>query len=213
MNEYKIIKIKDYKRKDHFNYFRSLPYPYVGVTCDVDVSELKEFTHRNNYSFYLTFMHVVALAADEINELRQRIHGDDIIEYNECPTSHTELLEDGTYCYCTLYHHMPFREYIEYALKEREKCKRNGSIDEEENVDQMYFITSLPWLNYTSLIQPVAGNDESNPRISWGKYKEVNSRLMMPVSILVHHSLVDGVQIAKFYELLNTKMHDIINEK
>lgn len=30
--EYKILDMQTYKRKAHFEYFRSLPYPYVGTT-------------------------------------------------------------------------------------------------------------------------------------------------------------------------------------
>ena len=73
----------------------------------------------------------------------------------------------------------------------------------------MYFISSLPWLHYTSLIQPVAGGEESNPRITWGKYeRNVEGKYMMPVSILVHHALVDGVHIAAFYDSLNKLLKD-----
>lgn len=32
----------------------------------------------------------------------------------------------------------------------------------------MYFVSALPWLNYTALVQPAARGDESNPRITWG---------------------------------------------
>lgn len=203
---YKIIDINTYKRKDHFNYFRTLQYPYVGVTVDVDVSDIYLFCKNNDYSFYLTFLHAVALAADEVEELRQRIHGDNIIQYDECPTSHTEALEDGTYCYCTLHHHMSFDEYYSKALKAREACKENG-IKEDDDVESMYFITSIPWLEYSSLIQPVAGNDESNPRISWGKYhKDDKDRIILPVSILCHHGLVDGIHIAKFYDNLKKEI-------
>ena len=205
---YRIIDMNAYVRRDHFNYFRSLAYPYVGLTVDVDVTELLDFCRKQGCSFCLTFMHAAALAADQVPELRQRIHGDGIVEYDECPTSHTELLEDGTYCYCTLHHHMDFSDYLKEAEEKRVACKNNGIV-EDEDVESMYFISSLPWLHYTSLIQPVAGGDESNPRITWGKYeKNVEGKYMMPVSILVHHALVDGVHIAAFYDSLNKLLKD-----
>lgn len=205
---YRIIDMDAYVRRDHFNYFRSLAYPYVGLTVDVDVTELLDFCRKQGCSFYLTFMHAAALAADQVPEFRQRIHGDGIVEYDECPTSHTELLEDGTYCYCTLHHHMDFSNYLKEAEEKRVACKNNGIV-EDEDVESMYFISCLPWLRYTSLIQPVAGGEESNPRITWGKYeKNVEGKYMMPVSILVHHALVDGVHIAAFYDSLNKLLKD-----
>lgn len=71
-------------------------------------------------------------------------------------------------------------------------------------MEGLYYITSLPWLKYTQLIQPTAGGDESNPRISWGKYEaDFRGRLMMPVTLLAHHALVDGLQVARFFQNLD----------
>lgn len=84
-------------------------------------------------SFFLAFLHVVALSADSIPQLRQRLHklspeemtdprhagakkegllaGLEIREYEQCPTSHTEATGNELYCYCALYHHMPWKAY------------------------------------------------------------------------------------------------------
>ncbi|MBQ6478944.1 MAG: hypothetical protein IJI44_06210 [Erysipelotrichaceae bacterium] len=199
---YKILDMDTYVRREHFKYFRSLSYPYVGTSVDVDVTDLLDYCRKHDCSFYLLFMHAAALAADEAPQFRQRIHGDGIVEYDECPTSHTEPLDNGTYCYCTLHHHMELSDYLTQAKQKQEECRNNG-IKEDEEVESMYFVSCLPWLHYTSLIQPVAGGDESNPRITWGKYeKNSEGKYVMPVSVLVHHALVDGIHIATFYEHL-----------
>ena len=206
----KIIDMEKYERKAHFNYFRSLAYPYVGITADVDVSSLVTACKEKKVSFYIAFMHAAALAADRVKEMRQRIFNDGIVEYSECPTSHIELLDDGTYCYCTLHHHMDINEYFKIANETRNKCKENGQMVEDDDVNSMYFISTLPWIKYTSLIQPVAAGDESNPRITWGKYELDNrGKILMPVSILAHHALVDGSHIAEFYKNLDIKIDSI----
>lgn len=206
------IDMSKYVRKAHFNYFRSLQNSHVGVTVNVDVTKLVAFCKNKGYSFYLTFMHAAALAANGIAEFRQRICGDGIVEYDECGTSHTESVGDGTYCYCTLYHNMPFAEYIRYAEAERKACREKNSLDEDENVEGLYFISTLPWLNYNAIVQPTAGKDESNPRITWGRYQENHAgRLMMPVTVLCHHALVDGIHLSMFYKNLETEIQRIID--
>lgn len=77
------IDLNKYPRRQHFEYFCSLQYPYLGITNNVDVTELVEFCKKYNHSFYLVFIHLVALAADEISEFRQRIYEKEIIEYDE----------------------------------------------------------------------------------------------------------------------------------
>ena len=194
-----------YPRKAHYDHFRHAPNPHVGVTVDVDVTELVERCKENGWSFYLAFIRVAALAANAVPELRRRIRGDGIAEYDACGTSHIELLDDGTYCYCTLRHDpaQSWAEYMACAAAEREQARAGASIEEDEDVESLLFITSIPWLHYSAFVQPTAGPDDSNPRISWGKYvPDHRGRLMMPVTILCHHSLVDGIQIAEFYREL-----------
>lgn len=204
-----MIPMDQYPRREHFRYFRSLSYPYVGVTADADVTELTRACWEKGCSFYLTFLHAAALAADDVPQFRQRIHGDGILEYDACPTSHIELKRDGAYAYCTLRHHLPLAEYLPYAEAARAACREAGTIQEDEDVDSMYFISTLPWVHYSAMIQPVAGGDESNPRITWGQYTENGQgAVTLPVTVLVHHALADGLHIAQFYDHLSRRTEE-----
>ena len=209
----KRIDMATYPRRDHFAHFCAMAYPYVGVTVDVDVTDLLALCREKGYSFYLLVLHAVALAADEVPEFRRRIDNGGIVEYESCPTSHTELKPDGTYAYCTLHHHMALADYLAKAEAARAAVRESGSIEEEDDVQSMYFISTLPWLHYTQLIQPVACGEESNPRITWGKYQQnSDGRVMMPLSVLVHHALADGLHIARFYEEFDRHMKLLCNE-
>lgn len=198
----RLLDMTTYARIDHFRYFCGMANPYAGVTVNVDVSALVPLCKQQKRSFYLTMLHLAAKAANDIPQLRQRIHGDGICEYDVCATSHIELLEDGTYRYCTVHHGLEGEAYFAEAEAARTAARQNAHLHEDDAVDSLLFITCLPWLHYTALLQPVGG--DSNPRISWGKYEEdAKGRLMLPVSLLVHHALVDGVHMAQFYDRLN----------
>ena len=213
MNAMKRIDMETYPRREHFNHFYGMTYPYAGVTVKVDVTALLTLCREKGYSFYLMVLHAVALAADGVDEFRRRIDRGGIVEYEQCPTSHVELKPDGTYAYCTLHHHMPLTEYLQEAEAARAAARTNGSIEEEAEVQSMYFISTLPWLHYTQLIQPVACGEESNPRFTWGKYQQdADGRMMMPLSVLVHHALADGLHIAKFYERFDKQIKGICEE-
>lgn len=98
-------------------------------------------------------------------------------------------------------------EYIAYAETERQRRRLDGSLREDASVESMYFISTLPWLHYSALIQPVAGGEESNPRITRGAFApDAEGRLQMPVTLLVHHALADGSHIAKFYDALRAEL-------
>ena len=203
----KHIDLADYPRRDHFNLYLGMAYPYAGVTVEVDVTDLLALCKTKKISFYLMVLHAVALAADEVPEFRRRIDNGGIVEYEECPTSHIELKPDGTYAYCALRHHMPLKEFLKKAEITRSAVRECGSIEEEAEVQSMYFVSTVPWLHYTQLIQPVACGEDANPRFSWGKYQPNDKgRMVMPMSVLVHHGLADGVHIARFYDEFDKQM-------
>ena len=47
---------------------------------------------------------------------------------------------------------------------------------------------------------------DSNPRITWGKYETHGQDAILPVSLLAHHGLVDGMHIADFYQQLEKRL-------
>lgn len=204
---YRYLDIENYKRKSHFEYFNSLAYPYVGVTVNVDITDLLKKIKAEKLPFFLTVCYCVSKAANGVTELRQRIINNKIVEFDSCKTSHTVALEDGTYCYCELESGMSFADYIPYAVREQEAAKQRGTIDEDEDaVYDKLFISTVPWISYTAVVQPVPMPADSNPRITWGKYFEQGDRILLPVSVLCNHALVDGMHMAGFYKLLDEQI-------
>jgi len=204
-----LINMENYERRDHFQYFKQLAYPYMGVTCDVDITDFLNKVKTQKMPFFLSFLWCVSRAANEIPELRQRVENDDdgIVEYGYCRTSHTVARENGTYSYCQLDSRMPIEEFLPYAVRVQEEAKNHGNIEEnEEEAQSLFFISTVPWLNYSALIQPVPFPADSNPRITWGKYVEKDHRIIIPVSILCHHALVDGRHLAAFYAELDREL-------
>jgi len=103
--------------------------------------------------------------------------------------------------YATAFHKKEdLAAYLESGRKAQEEAKRKASIEEDPDESlEKFFVSSLPWLSYTALIQPVPSPADSNPRITFGKYFTQEGRTLMPVSLLCNHALVDGRHIAAFY--------------
>ncbi|RYG03106.1 MAG: hypothetical protein EOO02_09150 [Chitinophagaceae bacterium] len=68
-------------------------------------------------------------------------------------------------------------------------------------------LSALPWLNFTSISHARAFSfPDSCPKISFGKLSEVEGKSLMPVSIHVHHGLMDGFHVAQFVERFEAEM-------
>lgn len=210
MTRMKMLDMDAYPRRGHFDYFRGMRNPYVGVTADVDVTALVRKVKSEKLPFFLTFLYCAAKAANAVPELRRRIVGNGIAEFERCPSSYTVGLEDGTYCYCRLDTDMPFEDFLPYAAARQEKAVSEASIDDGEDPLPLFFISTVPWLKYSALAQPTPEPPDSNPRVTWGKYEERDGEIRMPVTLLCNHAIVDGLQIAEFYTKLGAAMDEIV---
>lgn len=209
--EYRTIDLASYKRRDHFAYFNSFAYPYVGTTANVDISALLAKVKEEKLPFFLSACYCAARAANSVPELRQRIREGQIIEFDRCRVSHTLALEDGTYCYCTLEDEPDFYNYLTSGKRAQELAKCQASIEEDpEEVLEKLFVSSIPWLSYTALVQPVPTPADSNPRITFGKYFLQCGKALLPVSLLCNHALVDGVHIAAFYAAMEREIAGVV---
>lgn len=201
------LDMENYPRKDHFQYFLNMGYPYVGTTVNIDITNWMTRRKETGNPFFLSFLHAVGNAANSITELRQRIDQEEIVEFDHCKLSYTVGLKNGTYCYCSVSVDKPLDEFIVYARKEQDQAIKIPTISDGDEELALIFISSLPWLAYTSLVQPVPSPADSNPRITWGKYFEQDNKILIPVSILCHHALVDGIHLSQFYENLIARLN------
>jgi len=175
MIEYKVIDLDHYPRRAHLDYFMGMEHPQFNITAEVDITELYRFCKKEKCSFFLSFLHIAALSADSIPQLRQRIHRFspeelklrergggprrefEIREYAQCPTSHTEAAGNELYCYCALYHHMPWEEYIRTAA-EQQKLARERGLPGGRQGDRGVLLSHLP------SVDPLHGGRASDDR-------------------------------------------------
>ncbi len=210
----KTLDLSQYPRRDHFNYFQTLAYPYLGVTCEVEITEFYHFVKEKKLPMFLTLLWCASNAANDIPEFRYRILNDQLVEVDFCDTSHTVAKDDDTYAYCVLKANMDLESFLKIAIPKHEFSRTSGNIDEDpEEALSMIFISTLPWLYFTDLTQPVPIPADSNPRITWGKFQEKEGKIMMPVNVLAHHALVDGKHLAFFFDRLNKRMQEVIESE
>ena len=205
---FRYLDMEHYERIEHFRYFLSMPYPYAGVTVDIDVTDIVSFCKARGYSFYLTFLHAAAKAADRVPELRRRIEDGQVVEYDECPVSFTEMKPDGSYAYCRMESaRVPYEDYIAMGRVQQAAARQGDTIETDRRAESpSIFASCLPWLNYTSLTHPACTPADSNVRVSWGQLFMRCGMTQLSVSIQAHHALADGWHIAQFYRALEEEI-------
>ena len=197
----KFIDLENFPRRSHYEFFKSYAYPYMGITANVDVTGLYDSAKAMGGSPFLAFLWAAATAANSVPEMRQRIIGDRIAQFDHCDTAHTVALPDGTFVNCRTDCRRSFDEFQTYGKQRQEEAKsRHGFVQPGEDETSLIFVSSTPWITFTQVIQPTPIPADSNVRIVFGKFFDQNGRKMLPVNIQCNHALVDGLHVGRFFQ-------------
>ena len=202
---YHIIDMANDPRSGQFAYFRGMQYPFASVTVEVDITDM--MAARGERPFFLSLLYAAVRAANGVPQLRRRLLEDgQVAEYDWCAPSYTVMKPDGVYVYCTVEGDLPYDEFVRLGRSRQREVLERGTLTEDGDIRGMIFVSSVPWLHYTQLQHPAESPNDSNPRVSWGKYVTVNGRTTLPVSLFVNHALADGLHIARFFQGLETEL-------
>lgn len=199
------LDINTWKRKDHYYFFKKMRYPRICVTTNVDITSLLTYIKKHDLPFSTTFLYLTSRAINEVEEMRMRIRGEEIVIHDVINPSFTLLSEQETFHFCKVDFVKNYPLFSERTTKAALNALMEASLEDEPGRDDYIFVSSLPWFTYTSISHPI--NDSkiefSVPRLSWGKYFESEGKTLIPVTFEVNHALVDGIHIAKVLDHLN----------
>lgn len=194
------IDLETYPRRSHYEFFKAMAYPYMGMTANVDVTKLVSFAKARGGATFLACLWAAANAANSVPELRQRIVGDSIVEFDHCDTAHTVAMPDETFCNCRTDCRKSPEDFLTYGKQRQEEAmKRHGFNLTQEDETNLIFASCVPWVAFTQVIQPTPIPADCNPRIVFGKYIKEVDRILMPLHIQCNHALVDGRHVGKFF--------------
>lgn len=205
----KYIDIENWKRKDHYNYFKSLSYPHFSISGNLDITSFYKYIKENELPFFISVLYAAVKTANNIREFKFRIREDKVIEHETVSPSFTVMTEGEVFGFCASKFTDIFTDFKNDTLTAIEKAKNNVSIEDEPGRDDLLYITSIPWVSFTRVTHPINMNPvDCIPRISLGKYFEEGGRMKLPLSVQAHHALVDGIHVGQFFN----NLQEILNE-
>ena len=202
------IDVHTWERKTHYEIYRQFANARYDITLELDVTNLVKYVKENHLSFTLTMIHTIAKCANEIDEFRMRIENDEPVIYDKIDLSFTYLNKEAN----LMKNVVAENDVNVFAFNRKAKAAI-----EKQNVyftgplgNGIYQFSSIPWISYTHISHTFSGNKNyAVPVFDFGKFHEKNGRLVMPFSIEVHHSFVDGYHIGVLVEKLQKTLDEM----
>lgn len=197
------IDLETWPRRKHFAAYAALDYPHFGLCADVDISRFYPAVKARGISFTVAVVYALGRAANRLAPFRYRIRDGAVVEHEVVHPSSTILVDDELFSFCTMPYAATFAAFAPGAAAAIASVRAAPVLEDEPGQDDLLFMSGIPWVSFTSMFHPIHLNPaDSVPRIAWGKYRQDDARLAMPLAVQVHHALMDGIHVGKYYQLV-----------
>jgi chloramphenicol O-acetyltransferase type A len=208
MPEY--LDTETWSRRHLFRLFKEYDDPFINVCADVDATPLLAFVRARGLSLFVTYHYLSTKTANEIEAFRYRLHGDRVLVHERVDAGAIVLLGDESFTFVYFDFEEDFRAFHERGKTLVERARAEPPpLDAREDRDDLIYHSVIPWVSFTSISHARHSKKQSGiPKVTFGRYRDVGGRCLMPVSVEVHHALMDGLHVGRFFERLGSYFAD-----
>lgn len=208
--KFNVIDLDKWERKECFNHFMTVAKSTYTLTVNVDVTKLIKEIKLKNYRLYPVFTWIVTKVLNNHTEFKMSYNSEGKLGYYDeiCPDY--SVLNDKTKIMdtlCTEYN-SNFNLFYKNMVNDLENYDKDGTRTKER--DNFYIVSCIPWISYSSFnVSNESGMQFLFPMVTWGKYYEEGNRILMPLTLQVHHAVADGYHCSLFYKEIEEIIENI----
>ena len=152
-------------------------------------------------------MYAFLKAANEVPQFRHRLINERVYDMEELVAT-TAIMppEDPNHQFATLIcpYFSKFTEFHQEIKKRIENIQSSVvPKDDTQNSKGLVCLNYVPWFTFTACENAKLKPHQSMPLMTWGKFKEINGKLIIPYSIQVTHMFIDGYHVGQFTQKLD----------
>ena len=202
------LDLTTWPRRELFEFFIGYSNPYFNVCTRVDVTDLVALVREKPNVKFSAAIHYFALRiANQVEPFRYRLKEEKVYVYDVISGGTTVLMPNETFAYAYFDYQSDFEEFVSGMSKAVDEIRTGSGHLKPTMREDVIYHTTLPWFSFTSFAHArTKGRGDSIPRIVFGKYFEEHKRLVMPISVEVHHALMDGIHVGKFLSKLEASL-------
>lgn len=182
----------------------------LSMTVDINVTKLVAFVKAHGLKFYSAMIWVVSKVINAHSEFKySRDQDGKLIRWDYVSPYYADFhKEDENFVKLVTEFSDDLNEFHARFLADRERCKNLRAFDLRDIPKNTFDVSCLPWVTYKSFdIHVFDSGTYLAPVVTWGKYSMENDKIIMPLSMNIHHAVADGFHLCRFFnevqELIN----------
>ena len=202
----KYINIDNWKRKEYFYYY------YKNVKCtftmntELDITELIENLKDKNIKLYPVLIYLLSRIVNKYTEFRMCMDKNGKLGYWENMKPAYTVFNKKKETFFNLWsdYDENFSKFYNNYLKDEKLYENSESMFLKGEMPPYTFsISIIPWVNFTGFnLNIYSDGSYLLPIFTFGKYMKKNDKIIIPLSIQVHHAVCDGFHAGRFFNEL-----------
>jgi len=200
------IDIEKWDRKEYYiHYMKQLRCTY-SLTTNIDITNLRSIIREAGKKIYPVQIFMIATIVNQYKEFRMDTNPSKGLGYWDKVNPSYTIFNKSCETFSSIWtaYNRDFNLFYDSCIEDIDKYSQSACLkpkpDEPANV---FTISSLPWVNFNGFNINVFNEGEYLPPIfTLGKFIETDGKVLMPISIQVHHAVCDGFHIGQFINSL-----------
>lgn len=203
---FNLIDMNNWVRKDYYNHYMHKVCCTYSVTSNIDISGLRTALKSMNKKIYPAQIYMLTTVVNQYQEFRINIDSDGNLGFwDELNPSYTIFnKEKELFSSIWTIHSHSFIQFYENCISDIDCYSSAGSLmPKPDQPLNTYNISCLPWMSFTGFnLNLYTDGSYLPPIFTIGKFIEEDNKVLMPLSVQVHHSVCDGFHVGRFTNAL-----------
>ena len=209
---YTTIDLNAWSRGNLFQFYIDKMRIVMSLTVDIDVKNLKLYSKKTGIPFYPLMLWVVSKVINNHDEFKYSWDNEgNLIRWDYVSPSYTDFHNnDENFTKMVTEYSDDLTEFYGRVMADRERYKNDRAMLDNQPLN-FFDVSCLPWVRYKHFDVHVF--DEGKflaPVVTWGKYEQTEDKLLMPLTMNIHHAVADGFHLSRFFnevqELIDSLM-------
>lgn len=199
------VDLPKWNRKESYShYFHDVPCTY-SMTVNLEISSFLAQTKASKTKFFPSILYAISYVTNSHKEFRMDLDENGELGYydisNPCFTVFHKETETFTNIW-TEYSEL-FSEFIKNYDKDMARYGNDSASSKPLAGKNIFNVSAIPWTSFTGFnLNLQNGYDYFPPIFTIGKYFTAGEKILLPLSIQVHHAVCDGFHLARFIDAL-----------
>lgn len=199
---FNLIDIEQWDRKPYFEHYLNIVNCTYSMTANIEITSLLSKIKLQQLKLYPTLIYIIATVVNHHKEFRTCFDKVGNLGYWDSMSPSYTVFHKDTETFSSIwteYDEFFSRFYSSYL----NDIKNYGEVEQftpKTNEPANTFpVSSIPWVSFTGFnLNLQTDGTYLLPIFTIGRYFEQNNKILLPMSIQVHHAVCDGYHISRF---------------